>query len=315
MKAVYLTDPHAYPNPVHPLREALRQAVQNNIRLLICGGDFLPLEGGICIDYQRRFLLGEFSEFLQECVQQQVQFIFMPGNEDLQCLDETAMAIAKRHLGVQFVHRRPAETGAGLTSPQFIGYSCVPDFWSPLKDRCRLDNTASVPVTAHSGDNVMSVLPDGGQTEFGFRHLSGSEWAQVAMALPTIQEDLLALAHDVSPEDWSRTVFLCHCPPSGMDLAVNGAGERFGSAAVRSFVLKVQPSLVLSGHFHNSPSVTGRLWGMLGNSMVIQPGIGMLAFLELPDRTVPGPNGYNPGRKSLPLGEPTFMALDDGKTS
>ena len=59
-----------------------------------------------------------------------------------------------------------------------------------------------------------------------------------------------------------------HEPPQGTTVDALANGQHVGSPAVRAFVERIQPDLVISGHIHES---TGR--DMLGRTPVINPGM------------------------------------------
>jgi Icc-related predicted phosphoesterase len=50
-------------------------------------------------------------------------------------------------------------------------------------------------------------------------------------------------------------VLVSHCPPKNTKLDVVPSGEHAGSMAVRRFVEKIQPALVISGHVHEARGI------------------------------------------------------------
>jgi len=84
-----------------------------------------------------------------------------------------------------------------------------------------------------------------------------------------IAEDLEALA---AKSDSKKTIYVIHCPPAGTHLDINYEAQHIGSTAVRAFVERHQPLLVLSGHVHESRRMT-RVWQeKIGDTICVNPG-------------------------------------------
>ena len=62
-------------------------------------------------------------------------------------------------------------------------------------------------------------------------------------------------------------VLIVHQPPLGTKCDISHAGEHAGSQAVRKYVLREQPMLVLTGHVHESPAVD-----RLSSTTIVNPG-------------------------------------------
>jgi len=87
---------------------------------------------------------------------------------------------------------------------------------------------------------------------------------------PTIAEALDALAARThAPE----TVFVLHSPPRDTACDLVAPGRHVGSRAIRSFIERHQPPLVLGGHIHESPRTPGGSFrGRIGRTVVVNPG-------------------------------------------
>jgi hypothetical protein len=70
----------------------------------------------------------------------------------------------------------------------------------------------------------------------------------------------------------AEAVYVLHSPPR--DTACDQAGTRthVGSRAIRAFVERLQPPLVLSGHIHESPRISGAWRDLIGRTVVVNPG-------------------------------------------
>ena len=86
---------------------------------------------------------------------------------------------------------------------------------------------------------------------------------------PTIAEALDALAGRAAP---GQTVFVLHSPPRGTSCDVIASGMHVGSRAIRAFIERHQPPLVLSGHIHESPRVSSAWRDRIGRTVVVNPG-------------------------------------------
>jgi hypothetical protein len=84
-----------------------------------------------------------------------------------------------------------------------------------------------------------------------------------------IEEDLEELAKVADPK---KTVYVIHDPPYGTNLDVLYNGQHIGSAAVRRFIERHQPPLVLSGHIHESPKASRKIKDLIGNTLCVNPG-------------------------------------------
>ena len=49
-------------------------------------------------------------------------------------------------------------------------------------------------------------------------------------------------------------------------------GTHIGSMAVAAFIVKHRPPLVLSGHIHESPEVSGHITHIIGDTLCVNPG-------------------------------------------
>jgi hypothetical protein len=86
---------------------------------------------------------------------------------------------------------------------------------------------------------------------------------------PSIAEALDALAQ-LSPAP--ETVLVSHSPPRETNCDVTAGRLHVGSRALRSYVERHQPPLVLSGHIHESPRMTGSHRDQIGRTTVVNPG-------------------------------------------
>jgi uncharacterized protein len=130
------------------------------------------------------------------------------------------------------------------------GYSCIPPSPFQLKDWERYDVSRFV--------DPGCISPEEGSRTAG---PSGRE-----IRFTTIVEEIEELLR--LEKDFSRTIFLSHCPPYGCNLdradldgiSVDHAplDVHIGSIAIQRFIQEKQPLLTLHGHVHESRKLTGQ---------------------------------------------------------
>jgi Icc-related predicted phosphoesterase len=65
---------------------------------------------------------------------------------------------------------------------------------------------------------------------------------------------------------------MLHSPPRDTHCDLIGARVHVGSRAIRTFVERRQPPLVLCGHIHESPRISGAWRDTIGRTVVVNPG-------------------------------------------
>ena len=86
---------------------------------------------------------------------------------------------------------------------------------------------------------------------------------------PTIAGALDGLLDAAPP---AGTFYVFHSPPRGTRCDMVAARTHVGSRAIRAFVERHQPPLVLSGHIHESPRVSASWRDRIGETEVVNPG-------------------------------------------
>lgn len=219
---------------------------------LVLGGDLAPHAGGEDgVRRQRLFLEGFFVEFARRAREAApgLELLVLPGNDDwaanldvLEAFDGTLW---------RSLHDRAVEVGG----TRVAGSAWVPITPFAIKDWERWeDGGPESPVrldgwTSRSG-RLEPVRLDPERRE------------------PTIATALEGLASRAG----AGAIYVLHSPPR--DTACDRAAVRahVGSRAIRAFVERVQPPLVLCGHIHESPRVSGAWRDVLGSTVVVNPG-------------------------------------------
>jgi len=233
--------------------QLLAIAAAHRPEAVIIGGDLGPHHPGEeGVRLQRVFLLGFLVEFARRLHEAHtgVRLLVIMGNDDwatnLDCLEQ--------HHGTLWssLHGRAVDVGG----VRVAGLSWVPITPFAIKDWDRWDD----------GDEERPARLDGMASEGGrlvprafdpsHRH-------------PSIAEALDDLAR-ATPAD--STIFVTHSPPRDTRCDVTGGRAHVGSRALRRFVERHQPPLVLSGHIHESPRVSESYRDTIGRTLVVNPG-------------------------------------------
>ena len=222
-------------------------------RAVILGGDLAPHgTGSTGVGHQRLFLEGflvEFARRLREAAPG-AELLLIMGNDDWGANHD----VLERHDGTlwRLLHERVAR----VDDIAVAGLSWVPITPFAIKDWERWEDGADeAPARLHGW-----LSGSDGVREFQF---------DPAMRSPTIAEGLDALAA-LAPV--ASTVYVLHSPPRDTVCDVTATRQHVGSRAIRAFVESRQPRLVLSGHIHESPRVSGAWKDAVGRTTVVNPG-------------------------------------------
>ena len=233
--------------------QVVAQAAAGKPRVLILGGDLGPhAVGAGGIRRQRLFLEGFLVEFARRIreVAPGTELLLMMGNDDwaanLDVLDQHDGALWRQ------LHGR-----------------CV------IVDDVRVAGLSWVPITPFANKDWERWDDEGGDPPArlqGWRSAgAGVEAFQFDPARhgPTLTGALLALAAESPP---AGTLYVFHSPPWNTACDLTYQQVHVGARAIRAFVERWQPPLVLSGHIHESPRVSGRWRDTVGVTVCVNPG-------------------------------------------
>ena len=222
-------------------------------RAILIGGDLAPhAVGREGVERQRVFLRGflvEFARRLREASPDS-RLLLLMGNDDwsanLDCLEQ--------HHGTlwSMVHGRAIECEGKLVA----GCSWVPITPFALKDWERWEDGGEENPPRLEG----WVSHDGTVAPHRF---------DPARRAPTIAAALDELAAEAPLRE---AVLITHSPPRGTRCDLTASRQHVGSRAIRSFVEREQPPLVLSGHIHESPRVSAAYKDTIGRTAEVNPG-------------------------------------------
>jgi Icc-related predicted phosphoesterase len=222
-------------------------------RAALIGGDLAPHAAGAeGVAHQRVFLEGflvEFARRLHEASPAS-ELLLLMGNDDWaanhDCLE--------RHEGVlwRVLHDRVVH----VDGVPVAGLSWVPITPFALKDWERWDD----------GEAETPARLDGWRSERG--GIAPHRFDPERRA-PTIADALADLAGRAPV---AETVFVLHSPPRDTRCDMIAARTHVGSRAIRAFVERHQPPLVLAGHIHESPRISSSYRDTIGRTVAVNPG-------------------------------------------
>jgi len=233
--------------------QVVAHAAEGRSRAVVLGGDLGPhATGEDGVRRQRLFLEGflvEFARRLREAAPE-AELLLLMGNDDWRSNHD----VLERHDGAlwRVLHERAID----VDGVRVAGLSWVPITPFRIKDWERWED----------GETEEPALLDGVISEGAAVRPFAFDGARRS---PTIADGLNALAAATDP---ARTLFVLHSPPRDTHCDVTGSGLHVGSRAIRRFVERHQPPLVLSGHIHESPRVSGAWRDAIGRTIVVNPG-------------------------------------------
>jgi len=241
-----------------PFYEALVAATAaHRPSIVILGGDLGPHAGahdGPAV--QRAFWTGPFRDYaarIRAAAPGSRLFILM-GNDDWAVNHDVFEAGDPALWSV--LHDQVYELGEAEGGLALAGLSWVPITPFGIKDWERFDTADSPPGMRLDGFR---------STPAGLEPVEFDPAARGA----TIEDALADLERRSDP---ARTVYVIHSPPFGTACDRIHGGMHVGSRALRAFLERTQPPLSLSGHIHESPTVSGRFHDAIGRTRVVNPG-------------------------------------------
>lgn len=261
MKFLYATDLHGNTDKFETV---LDYSITHSINLIHLGADILP-KGKDLLSIQEKFVNGYLRGFFHKCQENGIRVLTMFGNDDLYSLKDAFRTYSP------LLDEEPVI----LNDTVFAGYPYVPDYPFGLVTACKYDHADWTPEY-YSGpkfDFINGELRAIKDKKAYFKNKG------------TIEDDLskMSVSHN--------TVMAFHCPPQSLGLDVcykkksfdvdvflgikkasKPSKKKVGSKSILDWITREQPRLVLCGHIHESPEITGKWMGKIGNTVVIQPG-------------------------------------------
>jgi len=243
MRFLYATDLHG---DIRKYDMIYSYAKENRINLIHLGADLLPKNSEI-LKIQKKFVKGFLKDYYARAKEDGKILLAFWGNDDIYSRKPYF-----RDYG-QLLDETPYEKD-GYT---FTAYGYVPDFPFGLKTACKLDYEGWV-VNQPYLTNPVDI------NESGFCQITDIH--EYFLKKGTLETDLKSFPGG------NNIIAAIHCPPDSSGLDVCRDNRRVGSRSITRWIHAKQPLLVLSGHIHESPAMSGIWKEKIGDTLVIQPG-------------------------------------------
>jgi len=225
----------------------LQLAIDNDIKLIVNGGDMCPLKGA------EEFMTEYFLGWLAKCNIAGIKNIGMFGNDDIIAL----LHLLESYEEMGFFERIDGRV-VEVDGWKFWGYNYVPDLPFGLKDWVKQDYPMA---PSPPQPDTLIITRKGGYDKI-------DNFQNFLMKRGSIEQDL----RNVNLSDPKHTILVTHSPPYGVGLDVCKDGKKVGSKAIMNFIMYQKPVLSLHGHIHESPEITNTWKTMVGETLSVQPG-------------------------------------------
>lgn len=267
-KTIFTADLHGNISQYESLFET---ALEEGVQSVIIGGD---IAAGSTINplKQKLFITGTLPDIVRTFKNKSnAQVYLMLGNDEV----ATNAELLDAYNGTLWNH---IDRKRFSITPDYeiVGYPYIPISPFPVKDFEKFDvrpkeEKKGLLKKVFGGDDFVQV----GATLEG-EVWTGDRWVKKVFDRKnidtTIEDDLSSTEFTTTPK---KTVYVFHCPPYNTDLDVIPSLRHVGSKAIKQFIEKNEPYLVLSGHIHETVDVTNRYSTNIGNSLAMTAGNGV----------------------------------------
>ncbi len=276
-KTIFTADLHGYKEQYEAL---FRTALEEEAQSIIIGGDLAAKDTINPID-QKLFLRETLPSIVKDFKNKSDAKIYLIlGNDDVSAnryLLEAYNGNLWNHIEGKRFNITPDH--------EIIGYPYIPISPFPVKDFEKFDikpkeEKKSLLKRIFTGNDLVqpgASLEGETWVENGFTENGWTEggWAKKTFDPKnidiTIEDDLNLLAFTKNPKE---TVYVFHCPPYDTPLDVIPSLKHVGSKAIKQFIEKNEPYLILTGHVHETVDVAKRHNASIGKSLAMTAGNG-----------------------------------------
>jgi len=260
MKILYSTDLHGNHRKY---KDLLGIAQRQQVNALILGGDNTPKNSKLSEwpALQAEWLSVWFRKHLAQYKTAGISVFTIMGNDDA-AVNLGILEELEREGLLKLLDGRLQK----LDDYELIGFPYVPCTPYPVKDWELLDFEGWLAPKLFSSSSSVCSGDKGGQKGW----YAIDDYREFFRIKPTIQRALEGLPE---PSDFSKTIYVIHSPPVGMDLDICANGYRAGSLSVLRYLKKRLPLISLHGHIHESPKyANGKYWDKKHGWLAVQPG-------------------------------------------
>ncbi len=253
MRFLYITDLHGDKNKYEKI---LAIALENDIKLIVDGGDMLPKH---CkrMEEQPRFVKEYLKDYFDKLKENNITYIGMLGNDDILPIDKDFNELCNLYNNVNNI----ASSKINVEGYDFIGMNYILDHPFGCKDRVVMEDNY---VFQRQLSSAFLSSEKG--------HIEIPNWFEYATSqLPKMENKLNDLPIS---SNYEKTIFIIHMPPANLKLGqLLYQDLDIGSVDIYNFIQEKQPLLTLHGHIHESPDTeTGKWINSINNTTCIQPG-------------------------------------------
>jgi len=268
-KIIFTSDIHG--NEVQ-YKKLVKHAIKIAADFVIIGGDIAPKYFSISqfISGQRKFLKNKLPKLLSPLKNKlpNCKIFLIMGNDDC----KANMDVLEKNNGLyQVIHNKRMK----LTDKfDIVGYSNVPITPFGIKDWEKYD-FSNVP------QNLENEYFTRKQTNYRFEGNKSTKegWDNFCFTSEnekkdSIQKDLEKKLFLITP---SKTIYITHCPPNDTNLdlvsPLSLSGRmHVGSMALKYFIKKHQPYLMLHGHIHETVEMSGDFKHKINKTLCLSSG-------------------------------------------
>ncbi|MCL2321649.1 MAG: metallophosphoesterase [Oscillospiraceae bacterium] len=241
MRMLYVTDLHGDTIKYNKL---LTIAVDNDIKLIVNGGDMLPKQCNRHME-QPLFVSQYLRNYFTALKKEDITCLAMLGNDDLLSMDKLFNDVCNEFDNVYNI----AQNKVTIDGYEFIGMNYILDHPFACKDRVVMEDNyifqrQFMPYALLSND---------------FDYDKINDWIEYATTkLPKMYDILSKLP---KPQNADKTIYVTHMAPAGLKLGqLRYPDLDIGSVDIYNFFKEKQPLLTLHGHIHESPDTKLGKW-------------------------------------------------------
>ena len=253
MRFIYSSDIHGDMFKYNKLHQV---ALKNEINTIVIGGDLFPKNAENRIPLQKKFIHNEFPKFFKKLENDNIIFIAIPGNDDLEINDTEYIKMISNFKNIIDINEKKYD----IEDVSFIGMARVLD--TPFKRKSR--------IVIEKGQEMPTQFSDKIYINNCKDIITPKEWEFIRRSEVPYMEDILSSLPQFT--NGLKGIYIFHDPPSGIGLDCCKKGEKVGSKSITKFIKNSNAYMSLHGHIHESPDISGKWYDKIGNTICINPG-------------------------------------------
>lgn len=253
MKFLYSCDIHGDKAKYQKL---LDLAKEFGVRNIVIAGDLLPKHAKDRAVIQREFIHGWFKEFLRKVNEENIRFIVILGNDDVEAIESEYQRLISNYEFVIDVSQKKVD----IEDCSFIGLSEVLDTPFYRKNRIVIEEGQVMPIQRCNEIEI----------DCGEKIISSLEWEEYRKSKVPTMKSVLEKLPEIT--EGKKGIFVFHDPPFGIGLDECRDGDIIGSRDILNYIKEKQPFMTLHGHVHESSQVSGNWYSKVNNTICMNCG-------------------------------------------